>query len=144
MKRKAGTSLVAAATLGIAAGTALAATPLELLGTLEQSARASDARFAGFSAERGRQFFTATHAAEWSCSSCHTDNPLAPGRHARTQKIIAPLAPAADAKRFTDPAKVDKWFTRNCKDVVGRPCTMREQGDVLAYLLTFKAQGGAR
>lgn len=121
-----------------AAQAVTAATPQELLGNLERSARTADAAFGGFSAQRGEQFFKSTHGAEWSCASCHTARPAGPGQHAKTGKAIAPLAPAANAQRFTDAAKVEKWFKRNCNDVVGRACTAREQGDVLAYLMTVR------
>jgi len=33
---------------------------------------------------------------------------------------------------------VEKWFRRNCNDVLNRACTASEQGDVLAYLMTVK------
>lgn len=103
----------------------------------EAAARQSDSRFPGFSAQRGREFFTSRHGSDWSCASCHTDNPLGAGRHARTGKDIAPLAPGANSKRFTDAAKVEKWFKRNCSDVLNRACTAREKGDVLQYLMTL-------
>lgn len=90
------------------------------------------------SAQRGQQFFTARHGAEWSCASCHGAVPTKPGRHAATGKAIAPLAPAADAQRFTDRAKVDKWFRRNCNDVAGRECTAAEKADLLAWLTALK------
>jgi hypothetical protein len=94
--------------------------------------------FSGFSSQRGESFFRATHGREWSCASCHTQNPAASGRHAKTDKSIAPLAPAANAERFTRPDKVDKWFKRNCNDVVGRACSAQEKGDVLTYLVSLK------
>lgn len=31
----------------------------------------------------------------------------------------------------------DKWFKRNCNDVLGRQCTPAERADVLAYLLSL-------
>jgi hypothetical protein len=93
--------------------------------------------FSGFSADRGEAFFKSTHGNDWSCASCHTTHPVELGRHAVTGKVIAPLAPATNADRFTDPAKAEKWFGRNCKDVLGRPCTVSEKGDVLAYLLSL-------
>ena len=68
---------------------------------------------------RGQQLFTQKHGREWSCSSCHTTQPTAEGQHASTGKRIAPLAPSANPQRFTDAAKTEKWFRRNCKDVVG-------------------------
>ena len=47
------------------------------------------------------------------------------------------MAPAANPQRFTDAAKVEKWFRRNCKDVLGRACSAQEKGDVLAYLMSL-------
>jgi len=41
----------------------------------------------------------------------------------------------ATPSRFTDVAKTDKWFRRNCGDVVGRECTAAEKADVIAFLL---------
>lgn len=46
------------------------------------------------------------------------------------------MAPRVNAKRFTNPAHVAKWFTRNCEDVLKRACTAREKGDFLAFLLS--------
>lgn len=69
-----------------------------------------------------------------SCAACHTASPTHPGRHAITGKDIKPLAPAANAERFTDPAKVEKWFRRNCKEVLGRECSAGEKADLLAFL----------
>jgi hypothetical protein len=117
---------------------ALAATPADLLAGYEQVARKDAASFAGFSADRGRGFFNATHGTDWSCSTCHTANPAATGKHAKTGKAIAPLAPAGAPDRFTDQAKAEKWFKRNCNDVLGRECTAAEKGDVLTYLLSVR------
>jgi hypothetical protein len=89
-------------------------------------------------AGRGQQFFTTVHTRDWSCSSCHGAEPTQGGRHASTGKPIAPLAPAANPKRFTDTAKAEKWFRRNCNDVLGRECTAAEKADVLAWLITLK------
>ena len=89
-------------------------------------------------AVRGQAFFTQRHGGEWSCASCHGQAPTAASRHASTGKSIAPLAPAFHAERFTDSAKVDKWFKRNCKDVLSRECTALEKADVLAYLIGLK------
>ena len=88
--------------------------------------------------ERGQQLFTTRHGREWSCSSCHGAVPVAGGRHAATGKDIAPLAPAANPMRFSDAQKTEKWFRRNCKDVLGRECTAGEKADVLAWLMTLK------
>ena len=130
-------ALMLMAAAGLASQPAFAETPTEVLATLQKEA-ATTAGFQGFSAARGEQFFKARHGDEWSCSSCHTDNPAATGKHAKTGKAIEPLAPSANAERFTNPKKVDKWFKRNCNDVLGRACTVQEKGDVLAYLLSIK------
>ena len=115
-----------------AAGVAHAATPAELL--------AGYTREAGTPAQaaRGQTFFTAKHGKEWSCSSCHGATPTGEGKHAATGKLIKPLAPALNADRFTELAKAEKWFRRNCNDVVGRECSAAEKADVLAWLITLR------
>ncbi len=89
-------------------------------------------------ADKGRTFFNTRHGAEWSCASCHGTPPTAQGKHASTGKPITPLAPAFNTKAFTDSAKVDKWFRRNCKDVLSRECSAGEKADLLAYLNSLK------
>lgn len=89
-------------------------------------------------AERGRVFFTSRQGGEWSCASCHGSPPTQPGKHASTGKSIDPMAPAVNPKVFTDTAKVDKWFRRNCKDVLQRECSAGEKADVLAYLIGLR------
>jgi hypothetical protein len=89
-------------------------------------------------ADRGQQFFTSKHGKDWSCSSCHTAVPTVDGKHATTGKVITPMAPAFNAERFTDAAKTEKWFRRNCNDVVGRECTPGEKADVITWLLSLK------
>lgn len=89
-------------------------------------------------AAKGQSFFNAKHGGEWSCASCHGTPPTAQGKHANTGKVIAPLAPAFNPKTFTDTAKVDKWFKRNCNDVLSRACSASEKADVLAYLNSLK------
>lgn len=125
-------ALVLAAVLGAAA--ARASTPGEMQAEYEALARKEVPGFAGFSAARGAAFFRTTHGSEWSCATCHTSNPSGIGRHARTGNAVQPLAPTANAQRFTDPAKVEKWFRRNCTDVLGRVCTAQEKGDVIAFV----------
>jgi hypothetical protein len=89
-------------------------------------------------AARGERFFTAGHGREWRCATCHGAMPTSSGRHAATGRSIAPLAPAFHAGRLTDPAKVEKWFKRNCNDVLGRECTAGEKADLLAWLISLK------
>jgi hypothetical protein len=138
ISRLAGVTVAAAAAVSFIAMPARGAAPADEQKRFEMQARAAGSGFSGFSARRGEAFFKATHGAEWSCASCHTGNPLAPGKHAKTGKPIAPLAPAANAERFTDTATVEKWFRRNCNDVLGRACTAQEKGDVLQYLMSLK------
>ena len=134
-KSMAGVLLAGAlASTGLAAA---AATPAEIQKVFAAEARAAAPGFGGFSAERGQRFFNSTHGNEWSCASCHTARPTQPGKHAKTGKEIAPMAPAANAQRFSDAAKVEKWFKRNCNDVLGRTCSAQEKGDVLAYLMSL-------
>lgn len=116
---------------------AIAATPGEMRQEFAAAAKASSPGFAGLSAARGEQFFKTTHGKEWSCATCHGARPVTDGKHAVTGKVITPLAPAANASRFTDQAKTEKWFKRNCNDVLSRECTAAEKGDVLEYLLTL-------
>ncbi len=109
-----------------------ASTPAEFLAgyTAEAGAPANTAR--------GQQFFNAKHGQEWSCASCHGAVPTSAAKHAATGKAIGALAPAFNAERFTDSAKVEKWFRRNCKDVLARECSAAEKADVLAWLITLK------
>jgi hypothetical protein len=87
---------------------------------------------------QGQEFFTNKHGHDGACASCHTAKPTVDGKHASTGKPIRPLAPAANPERFVDPAKTEKWFRRNCNDVVGRECSVAEKADVLAWLITLK------
>lgn len=89
-------------------------------------------------AARGQAFFTARHGGEWSCASCHGTTPTATGKHASTGKPIAPLAPAFNPERLSSEAKVEKWFRRNCRDVLSRECSPAEKADVVAWLITLK------
>ena len=120
--------LLAGASITAAAGDT---TPAQLLEGWRAQAGAS----AAFSATRGRQLFERT-GRDWSCVTCHTSDPRAPGRHKVTGKAILPLAPAINPQRFSDAAKVEKWFRRNCRDVLERECTATEKGDLLSWLLT--------
>ena len=129
-------------TLLFLAGTSpvFAETPSSLI-----SGYAADAAKAtpGFkpSAQRGQAFFDK----EWgvsqkmpNCAACHGKNLGADGKHVITGKRIAPFSPAANPERFTSSAKVEKWFKRNCSEVVGRECTPAEKADVIQFV----SQGG--
>jgi mono/diheme cytochrome c family protein len=118
--------------LVLAGATAGAATPAELLAGYTAAAGAPAV------AARGQAFFTTAHGRDWSCASCHGGTPVQGGRHAGTGKAIAALAPAANARRFTDTATTEKWFRRNCNDVLGRECSAGEKADVLAWLQSLR------
>lgn len=90
------------------------------------------------SAEAGRLFFNTTHGSKWTCASCHGESPTVVTKHASTGKSIDPLAPGANPTALTDSSRVDKWFRRNCKDVLSRECTPAEKSDVIAFLLALK------
>ena len=109
-----------------------AGTPAQQLETLSTQAGRSP------NTTQGQKFFNATHGQEWSCASCHNASPTGEGKHANTGKAITALAPAVNPERFTDPAKSEKWFRRNCKDVLARECNAAEKADVLAWLISLK------
>lgn len=129
---KQGWFVAAALTLSLVAPASQAATPAQLLN--QYGARA------GMPADpaRGQQLFSTRHGKEWSCASCHGATPIQAGKHASTGRPINALAPAFHAERFTDQAKVEKWFRRNCNDVLGRECTDLEKADVLSWLVSLK------
>ena len=59
-------------------------------------------------------------------------------RHIVTGKVIKPMSPNVNPDRFIDQAKVEKWFKRNCGDVLGGECSAQEKADVLSWLMTVK------
>ncbi len=92
-----------------------------------------------FSAARGealwnQKFTHAKSGQKRSCTTCHTSDLRKPGKHARTGKIIEPLAPSVNATRLSNEKKIEKWFLRNCKWTLGRKCTPQEKGDFLSYM----------
>ena len=99
-------------------------------------------RYAGagpFSAESGQRMWTETYnnaqtPVERRCSSCHTNNLSASGKHIKTQKPIKAMSPVTNAKRLTDTKNIEKWFMRNCKWTLGRECSAQEKGDFLLYI----------
>ena len=104
-------------------------------------AQAAGVPVSALSATRGAAFYRTEHAGRSgqavSCASCHTANPRQAGQ-TRVGKRIEPLAPAANPQRFTDAAKVEKWFRRNCQDVLLRECSAQEKGDFIAWLSQVK------
>ncbi len=70
-----------------------------------------------------------------NCATCHGSNLKQEGKHVRTGKKIAAMAPSVNPKRFTKVKKIKKWFIRNCKWTFGRECSAQEQADILNYLI---------
>ncbi|MGE3541701.1 MAG: DUF1924 domain-containing protein [Candidatus Tectimicrobiota bacterium] len=132
--------LVLVVTLGLLGSAVVGADPRRdaILAEFLAQARQAEPGFAGFSAERGVAFYQATHTGgkqgTGSCTACHGPSPQHPGQ-TRAGKTIEPMAVSKTPVRYTDKATVEKWFTRNCQDVLGRACTAREKGDFLTYML---------
>lgn len=118
-------------------GFAHAETRTDFLNTYQAEARQALPGFTP-SAQRGEVLFSTVGTTDWSCSTCHTRNPTAVGRHSTTGKPIEPIAPTVNRSRLTNPRTVEKWFTRNCRDVLGRVCSAAEKADVVAYLINAK------
>ncbi|WP_230371538.1 DUF1924 domain-containing protein [Paludibacterium denitrificans] len=72
-----------------------------------------------------------------SCASCHTSDPKREGLTPAYRKI-GPMAPVVNPQRFTDSRKVEKWFRRNCDDVLSRECTPLEKGDFLTFMASIR------
>jgi hypothetical protein len=118
------------------AGVAYAETPASLIAGYTAEAVRATPGYAP-SAERGQEFFMRKWGVSKtmpSCATCHTDQPTAEGKHVVTGKLIAPISPAVNQKRFSDSAKVEKWFRRNCQEVVGRECSAAEKADFIQFV----------
>jgi mono/diheme cytochrome c family protein len=99
---------------------------------------AAAAKTTSFSAARGQtlhtQNFSGGKPDTPSCTTCHGKDTQGAGR-ALTGKTIEPVAVSVTPTRYTDPAKVEKWFKRNCTEVLGRECTPQEKGDWLTFVI---------
>jgi len=116
----------------------VAASANTILDGYKAQAKQENAAFKDFTAAAGQKLYTTVGPNQLSCSSCHTDSPKNEGKHAKTNKVIEPMAPSANPKRFSDLAQVEKWFKRNCNDALGRVCTTQEKGDFITYMLSVK------
>ena len=116
-----------------------AESPKSLLDFYASEAKASDPGFSGFSAERGEHLFRTNFSTGKpdmpSCTTCHTTDARNVGQ-TRAGKDIEPMAASANPKRYSDQAKTEKWFGRNCNNVLGRDCTATEKGDFITFMLT--------
>lgn len=94
-----------------------------------------------FAADVGREFYLKRHtwqSTDYTCSGCHTEDPKKEGKHIDTGKPIKPLAPIANAERFTDARKVEKNFSDHCHDFHERDCTAFEKGNFVTYMMSVK------
>jgi cytochrome c553 len=122
--------------LAVVSQFAWAATPRELADVYVSEASRQAPGFRP-SARRGAEFYAKRFAVSDkmpACTACHGDSPGQQGQHAVTGKAIKPLAPRVEATRFADPAKTEKWFRRNCTEVLGRECSAAEKADFIQFL----------
>ena len=114
----------------------------EYINTLKIEAKKEDPNFKGFDYKRGEKIFTTEHIGKKgklvSCVSCHTNDLTKNGENISTGKLIEPLSPYANAKRFTKVKNVKKWLRRNFKDVYKREGSALEKGDVIVYIINQK------
>lgn len=121
----------------LAVSPALAGPRDDIIAGYEKEARAADPSFTGFSPQRGEALFRSRNTANPdvpSCTTCHTADPTARGKHHKTGRAIDPVAVSANPKRFTEADKVEERFARDCKNVLGRVCTPAEKGDYLVFM----------
>ena len=114
-------------------------------------ASAIDERLAEYKTEGASNFSAAAGKAMWnkevvseegdkrSCATCHNSDLTKAGKHRKTGKVIAAMAPSVptmegEEVRYSEGKKIEKWFKRNCKWTYGRECTAQEKGDFLTYL----------
>jgi Domain of unknown function (DUF1924) len=113
--------------------------PKSLLDFYASEAKASDPGFSGFSAERGEHLFRTNFSTGKpdtpACTTCHTADPRKAGQ-TRAGKDIEPMAASTNPNRYGDQAKSEKWFGRNCNNVLGRECTAAEKGDFITFMLS--------
>ncbi|MCX6117996.1 MAG: DUF1924 domain-containing protein [Proteobacteria bacterium] len=118
-----------------------ATTPDALMAEYGKEVSKTDKNHKSFSADAGKKFFLSEQKSKKgemiACATCHTKDPTKTGK-TRAGKAIEPIAVSANKERFTDKAKVEKWFKRNCNDVYERACTAQEKGDFIAYMKSAK------
>ncbi len=136
MKTNISACLLAALVLPMAS---FAAPRDDLLAQYAAAAKAATPAFSSFSAARGEKLhftkFAGRKQETPACTSCHADNPRSAGR-TPAGKVVEAVAVSVTPARYTDPSKVEKWFKRNCNDVLGRECTPLEKGDWLTYVIS--------
>ena len=111
----------------------------DYLNSLKQEVLKENPNFTSFDASRGEKIFTSNHIGkkgkEISCTTCHTTNLNNSGENTFTGKIIEPLSPKENQKRFNELKEIEKWMKRNLNDVYNREGTALEKGDVTTYII---------
>ncbi|WP_421715578.1 DUF1924 domain-containing protein [Arcobacter arenosus] len=111
----------------------------DYLNSLKKEVQSQNPTFEDFDYKRGEEIFTSKHIGkkgkEISCVSCHTANLNQTGENFFTGKMIEPLSPKANPKRFTKVKTIEKWLRRNFNDVYKREGTAKEKGDVITYII---------
>lgn len=126
--------LALAATLSLPA-TAMAADPAAVGELLDRYTSEGATPFdAAWARDAWTREFQADDGKMRSCITCHGDDLKKPGRHAKTGKVIDPMARSVNPDRLTDVKKIEKWFKRNCEWAWGRECTPTEKGGFLKFL----------
>ncbi len=133
-------------TLILAASLLLAPVVAQASAIDEKMAEYKAAGASNFSAKAGQAMWNKEVVAEdgskRSCVTCHNSDVTKPGKHKKTGKVIAAMAPSVpfvaaeegDEPRYSSAKKIKKWFKRNCKWTYGRECTAQEKGDFLTFL----------
>ena len=111
----------------------------DYLNSLKQEVLKENPNFTSFDASKGEKIFTSNHIGkkgkEISCTSCHGIDLNKSSENFFTGKVIEPLSPKANSKRFTDVNEIEKWMKRNFNDVYNREGTALEKGDVTTYII---------
>ena len=114
----------------------------EYMNGLRVEAKKQNPNFKDFDYKRGEKIFTSEHigkkAKQISCVTCHTNDLSKQGLNEHTNKVIQPLSPSVNAKRFSVVKDVKKWMRRNFKDVYLREGSAEEKGDVITYIINKK------
>lgn len=114
----------------------------EFMNELLSEAKKQNPALKEFDYARGEKIFTTESLGKKgkkiSCVTCHTQDLTKNGLNENTNKVIGPLSPSANPKRFSDVKEVKKWLRRNFHDVYNREGTAQEQGDVVTYIINKK------
>ena len=88
---------------------------------------------------KGEQLWNKTFAgkAPYSarrCASCHSNTLTNTGKHIRTNKSIAPMAPSVNSKSLSKVKNIKKWLKRNCKWTLGQECSVQQKADLISFI----------